>query len=154
MSQTRPSLLVLGWGNRGRGDDALGPMCLDKLREQLPVLCQERIELLEDHQLQIEHALDLLGRQRVLMIDACRTGLAPFHTMRVQAARDGSYTSHALAPATLLQIYGEVYGAAPETTLLAIRGESYELGQDLSDAAQHNLVLACQWAKAWCGAGD
>ena len=50
MSPERPCpVLVLGFGNRSRGDDALGPLLLDGLSTDLP----GNIELLEDMQLQI-----------------------------------------------------------------------------------------------------
>ena len=61
-------LLVFGWGNLSRGDDALGPLCVERLRAT--VAQAANIEYLDDYQLQIEHALDLVGRQRVLFVDA------------------------------------------------------------------------------------
>ncbi|MDP2785684.1 MAG: Ni/Fe hydrogenase, partial [Sulfurimicrobium sp.] len=59
-------LLVFGYGNPSRGDDALGPLLL----EQLAALNLPHVELLTDFQLQVEHAVDLQGRERVLFIDA------------------------------------------------------------------------------------
>ncbi|OYV17425.1 MAG: HoxW protein, partial [Methylococcaceae bacterium NSP1-2] len=53
---TTPKLiLLLGYGNPSRGDDALGVLLL----EQLPIACLQAVELLTNFQLQIEHALDL-----------------------------------------------------------------------------------------------
>jgi hydrogenase maturation protease len=141
-------LLVFGWGNRSRGDDALGPLCLDRLREL--DLGLVRVDYLEDFQLQVEHALDLVQRERVLLVDASLTCPAPFEVSTVQPARDASLSSHALSPAALLQVYGELRKApAPACTLLAIRGERFELGEAPSAAALANLAAALQWASAW-----
>ena len=140
-------VLVLGWGNRSRGDDALGPLCLERLREL--GLIAARLEYLEDYQLQIEHALDLLGRTRVLLVDASQTCTAPFEVSNVQAVRDDSLGSHALTPAALLHLYRELHGTPPPCTLLAIRGERFELGAPPSTSALRNLDAAVRWASAW-----
>ena len=151
MSQPRAACLILGWGNSGRGDDALGLECVALLRERIPSDWMDRVELLEDHQLQIEHVMDLLGRQRVLLIDASTSGHAPFEVSFPTALRDGSYSSHALTPEALLQVFTDVYGhSPPPTTLLALKGVSFGLGDGLSPQARAHLGAACAWALRWC----
>ncbi len=146
---TAPTL-VLAWGNLSRGDDALGPLCLAALREQLPDGLQNQVEFLEDYQLQIEHALDLIGRQRVLFIDASLNCPAPFEVTGLQAGQDTSFTTHALSPQALLQVYQDMQGVAPPPcTLLAIRGEKFELGEPPSPAALAHLEGAVAWASHW-----
>lgn len=142
-------LLVLGWGNPSRGDDALGPLCVQQLRRAWQHR-GEAVEFLEDFQLQVEHALDLVGRRRVLLVDASRDGAAPFTASSVQAARDASYTTHALSAQALLQVFVVVQGhAPPPCTLLAIRGTRWGLGDALSDTAAAHLQAATQWALTW-----
>ncbi|MBI4955848.1 MAG: hydrogenase maturation protease [Myxococcales bacterium] len=138
-----PPLLVLGVGNPSRGDDALAPLLLERAAVELAAaLARGELELLTDFQLQIEHALDLVGRARVLFVDASVRAAAPFELARVTPARDASATSHALSPAAVLATHAEVVGAPPEAWLLAIRGERFELGEGLSDAARVNLEAA------------
>lgn len=145
-----PPLLILGWGNLSRGDDALGPLCVAALREQLPEALRDQVEFLEDYQLQIEHALDLVGRQRVLLIDASLSCPAPFELTLPKPVQDASLTSHALSPQALLQVYQNLQGEPPPPcTLLAIRGEQFELGEAPSPAALAHLALALQWAGPW-----
>ena len=147
---TRPSTLILGWGNLSRGDDALGPLFVAGLLAQLPVDLRDQVEFLEDYQLQVEHALDLTGRRRVLLVDASLTCAAPFETRRVQAMRDTSYTSHALSAEALLQVFVDFEDSAPPpVTLLAIRGEVFELGEPMTDAAQRHLAAALVWGIEW-----
>ena len=131
-------VLVLAIGNPSRGDDALGPLAAQRLAElALPV------EALTDFQLQVEHALDLLGRSLVVFIDAAASGVAPFELRPLLPAADASHTSHSLSPAAVLDAYRRLTGAEPPPArLLAIRGHDFELGAPLSRAAAANLQAA------------
>ena len=141
-------LLVFGWGNLSRGDDALGPLCLERLRAA-GTLAGEA-DFLDDYQLQVEHALDLVGRQRVLFVDAGCQGNAPFEVSRLRALRDASFTTHAMSPQALMQVYCDLQGeAAPPCTLLTIRGERFGLGEAPSPRALDHLGAAVQWARSW-----
>ncbi|HJW12770.1 MAG TPA: hydrogenase maturation protease [Albitalea sp.] len=136
--------LVFGWGNLSRGDDALGPLFVERLRTRADVDC------LDDYQLQIEHALDLVGHERVLFVDASVNCRAPFEVTRLQPEQDASFTTHAMSPQALMQVYRELHGEAPPPcTLLAIRGDRFELGEAPSAAALANLERALQWADEW-----
>jgi hydrogenase maturation protease len=143
-------LLVFGWGNASRGDDALGPLLIERLRERLGDAAAGRIDFLDDYQLQPEHALDLVGRERVLFVDASLDCAAPFEVRVVLPRRDDSFSSHAMSPAAVLQVYAELQGAEPPPcTLLAIRGESFELGALPGEVAHAHLAAALDWAVRW-----
>ena len=67
-------LLLFGYGNPGRGDDALGPeliACISQLHFS-------NVECQTDMQLQVEHVTDLEGCDRVLFIDADMSSAEPF----------------------------------------------------------------------------
>lgn len=139
-------VLVFGWGNPSRGDDALGPLCVAHLR----ALALPGVECLDDYQLQPEHALDLVGRRRVLFVDASATANAPYDVLALSAARDASFTTHAMSPQAVLQTYADVQGTpAPPCTLLAIRGERFDLGDAPTTAAARHLQAALRWAQGW-----
>jgi len=141
-------ILVFGWGNLSRGDDALGPLFVEKLRAALAG--DPRVEFLEDYQLQIEHALDLAGRRQLLFVDASLGCAAPFEVTPLAPARDASFTTHALSPRALLQVFCDVQGETPPPcTLLAIRAERFELGEPPGPAALENLEAALGWASQW-----
>ena len=141
-------LLVFGWGNPSRGDDALGPLCVERLRAAPG--SSAPVEFLDDYQLQVEHALDLVGRRGVLFIDASVQASAPFTVTPLQAARDASISTHAVSPQALLQVYRDLQGEeAPPCTLLAIRGQRFELGEPPSAEALAHLDAAVQWARDW-----
>jgi hypothetical protein len=71
-------LLVFGWGNASRGDDALGPLFVQQLGSLAGASAGVQVDFLEDYQLQIEHALDLACRERVLFVDASISCTPPF----------------------------------------------------------------------------
>ena len=146
--------LVFAWGNPSRGDDALGPAFIERL-EALAASHPEwqRFEGLTDFQLQIEHALDLRHRTRVLFVDASINCSAPFAVSTIAPARDLSFSSHALSPQAVLQVYRDlVNDEPPPAQLLAIRGERFELGEGLSAAALSHLDAALAWTASWLAA--
>ena len=140
-------LLVFGYGNPSRGDDALGPLLLERLGASP---CPG-IECLTDFQLQVEHALDLEGRDLVLFIDAHLSCQPPFEFSRLQPACDNSYTTHAMSPSAVLQVYRIIkHKEPPPSFLLSIRGERFELGDPLSPQARDNLAKAFGFAEDLC----
>jgi hydrogenase maturation protease len=139
-------ILVFGWGNPSRGDDALGPMFV----ERLAVLALPGVECLTDFQLQVEHALDLQGRRRVLFVDASVNAAPPFAVDAIGPEHHASFTTHALSPGAVLQVYGDLHGGEPPPCwLLAIRGEHFELGEPISAGAEQNLDAALAWVTTW-----
>lgn len=143
-----PETLVFGWGNPSRGDDALGPLAV----QAIEALGRPDVECLTDFQLQVEHALDLQGRRRVLFIDASRSVLAPYAVTPLQARADASYTTHEMSPEAVLHVYGSVLGGPPPPALLlAIRGDRWMLGTDPSPEAMANLTAALDWVRDWLG---
>ena len=100
-------VLLIGIGNPSRGDDAIGPLAIERLEGlDLP-----DTELLTDFQLQVEHALDLVGRDEVIFIDAAVTGPEPFRFEPVTPARDASACIHAISPAAVLDAFRRVSAA-------------------------------------------
>ncbi len=143
-TQSIPKLLLFGYGNPGRGDDALGPMLI----EHVAKLKLAQITCQHDMQLLVEHVTDLIGFDRVFFVDADMSCAAPYEFTQVAAEKDDSYTSHALTPAALLYIYQQVYGHKPPPTfILRIRGYDFKLGDHLSDAAFVNLQAAYKQIK-------
>jgi hydrogenase maturation protease len=138
MTQHKPILLV-GYGNPSRGDDALGVLLL----EQLPDSYLQAVELLTDFQLQIEHALDLKNRQLVLFADASVANTKPIAFRQLQAVCDNSYTTHAMNPAAVMQVYQDIEKTAPPPCfLLTMQAVQFELGEGLSETAVNSLQQA------------
>lgn len=137
-------VIVFAVGNPSRGDDALGPLLAERFAAELDKsgLAAE-FEVVEDFQLQVEHALDLEGRALALFIDAGTGTPAPYSFRKIGPAAGYGHTTHALAPEAVLQVFLQTQGVEPPPAfLLCVRGESFELGEGLSPEAQGRLEAA------------
>lgn len=137
-------LVIFAVGNPSRGDDAIGPLLCARLADWLDDegLIGE-VELIEDFQLNIEHVLDLPGRQLALFIDAGERTPAPFTFRRIAAVPGLAHSTHALPPESVLQVYRQTEGcAAPPAFVLCVRGEEFELGAAPSAAAENHIDAA------------
>jgi len=166
-------ILVFGYGNPSRGDDALGPLLIERLRRLQALGQLAGVDLLTDFQLQIEHLLDLLGRERVIFVDAALGLSASYQLLPVEIAQPQvrseaqrapalqvqdaakiqpeprvlSWTSHRLTPGALAHLFSALYGEPPQLELLAIGAEAFELGAALSARAERNLTAAENWLR-------
>jgi hydrogenase maturation protease len=144
---------VFAVGNRSRGDDAIGPLLLERLGSWLAAEGQSaEFALIEDYQLQIEHALDLQGKRLALFIDAGCGTRAPLEFYAIGSAPTlPARNTHELPPQEVLGIYRQAIGGAPPPSfVLCVRGERFELGEGLSavaqahvEAAWRQLILLC-----------
>lgn len=136
-----PRLVVFGWGNPSRSDDALGPALLERA-EQLSRATALDVRFVPAFQLAPEHALELASRDLALFIDASRDG-APVELRRVGAADATSFTSHTLSPEGVLELCRQLTGTDPPPAfVLAVRGASFELGEGLSATGRVHLEAA------------
>jgi len=140
-------ILVFGYGNPSRGDDALGPEFVRRLEVRCAdAIAHGALDVLTDFQLQVEHALDLRGREQVYFVDATTEAGAPGFAVRpVSAARRVEFTTHALSPEALLHTYTSVVRQpVPETFVIAIQGTHFALGDAMSADAEAHLSAALE----------
>lgn len=139
-----PPVVIFAVGNPSRGDDAIGPELCGRLEKWLKNEgLADQFELIEDFQLQIEHALDLQDRHLALFIDAGANTPAPFTLQRIAPATGIAHTTHELPPEAVLQVYLQTEAAEPPPAfVLCVRGEEFELGEPLSAAAESHLEAA------------
>ena len=116
-------LLILGWGNPGRGDDGLGPAFVEAIEElDLPGVDSD-----SDYQLQVENAATIAEYRRVLFVDADRTCAEPFWMGRLEPQASGlSFSTHSVAPAAILALVRDLFQAEPEAWILGIRGYDFD----------------------------
>lgn len=135
--------LLLGWGNPARGDDGLGPALAG-------MVAGERLEGLtvdSDYQLQIEDAAEVARHERVVFVDADRSGPEPFSCRRLWPTESGlSFTSHSVSPGALLSLTRELFGREPEAWLVGIRGYQFDaFDESLSERAEANLAATAKF---------
>lgn len=137
-------VVVFAVGNPSRGDDAIGPVICGRLEKWLENEgLADQFELIEDFQLQIEHAMDLQGRRLALFIDAGAGTPAPYTFERIAPSEAVAHTTHELPPEAVLQVYLQTEGMAPPPAfVLCARGERFELGEPLTAAAVSYVEVA------------
>lgn len=141
-----PRITILGCGNPSRGDDALGPALLERAEEWTRAHPDRPVAVAQDFQLQVEHALDMVGCDLALFVDARADGVDPLTFRRVLPSRHASFSTHALSPEALLETFNTLgCGHAPPAFALGIRGHSFDLGQPLSAPALENLERASRF---------
>ena len=145
MTQQAGTVLIIGYGNPGRLDDGLGPA----LAEGLEKLRIPGVTVESDYQLTVEDAAAVAGHKVVIFADAALGGTEPFYFHPVRPARAGSFSSHSVAPAAILALAEDLFGAAAAGYALGIRGYEFnEFGERLSAKAAENLAAALRFLSA------
>jgi len=129
MSCPAGDLLIIGYGNPLRGDDAAGP-------EAARRLAASGFQTITAHQLTPELAEPIAAAHDVYFLDA-DAGLAPgeISVTSISEAGGGPLEHHA-TPVALLRLAQEVYGAAPKAWSVGMGGSNFEVCDELSPAAE------------------
>lgn len=139
-------LLLIGYGNPGRGDDGLGPAFAQRiLARALPGLIVDI-----DYQLTAEHALMISSAELVVFVDAARNAEAPFYFRPLAVQDSGSLGSHSVTPEAALSLASLLFGATPRGFVLGLRGSSFdEMAERLSATALQSLDAAEAFFVDW-----
>jgi hydrogenase maturation protease len=137
-----PRLLILGYGNTLRGDDAFGFHAAEQLAAGIT---DPEIEVLALHQLGPELMEPVSRAARVIFLDARAEG-APGVLVREAVLPATQVTpevfTHHMTPAALLAGTQAVYGRTPEAILYATAGTTFEFGAPISSATQAAISQA------------
>jgi hydrogenase maturation protease len=137
-------ILILGYGNPGRGDDGLGPALVERI-EALELI---NVSVDADYQLNIEDAAQMAEHDMVLFVDASTDAVEPYELSKVQAASAITFTSHSVSPQSLVAMCEDHFSASPQTWVLAIRGYDFEFAEGLSERAERNLKQAFEFTQS------
>lgn len=139
-------VLLIAYGNPGRGDDGLGPALADRIRRRgLP-----DVVVKIDYQLKVEHALDVSRSKTAIFVDAQIGAHAPYRFSPVEADISADISSHALSPGAVLTLSNLLFGAAPNAFTLGISGFEFDrIKEELCDQARENLRLAEAFLVQW-----
>jgi hydrogenase maturation protease len=132
------NVLVIGYGNALRSDDGVGRHAAERLADD-PRL--DGVTVIGRHQLTPDLALDVSRAGLVVFVDASLGPPAGALTIeRLQtAASGGTGWSHIMSPSSLVDLAGELYGAAPDGVVIRVGVESMEVGDRLSPIVEASL---------------
>ncbi|MBN2613037.1 MAG: hypothetical protein JXB00_15895 [Bacteroidales bacterium] len=135
-------ILIYGYGNPGRQDDALGVKFAEMAEEWARQENYENIETDSNYQLNIEDAIIMKDKDLVIFADASKEKLEDFKLEPLKPRNKTDFTMHHVPPAFLLFLAGELYGYVPETYILHIKGYEWEFMAEPTMQALLNLQKA------------
>jgi hydrogenase maturation protease len=141
---SRTGLLVIGYGNTLRGDDAAGP----HTAEAVAALRLPGVRVLSCHQLTPELAETLAEAERVVFVDAAVDRPRRVRLRPLTPKSAGPSVSHATDPRTLLALTRELFGRAPRAWWLTIPAIRFEFGESLSGLTRRGVALAVKRIRA------
>ena len=135
-------ILIIGIGNCGRADDALGWAFIDEIKDNVP----DNYDCEYKYQLQVEDA-ELISRYDVVyFVDAHKEQFDKGYTWgEGYPIASHSFSTHELDPGTVLYLSKNIYNKLPKSYILGISGVNFELKIGLSDKAKENLSQALEF---------
>jgi hydrogenase maturation protease len=140
----RGTVLVIGYGNRLRGDDGLGP----HVAEAVAARARPGVRVMTLVQLVPELAADLAGARLVVFVDA-RAGRAEggVEAVPIEPGPGDAWTTHAAGPRALLALTRSAYGRAPEAWWVTVPGWDFRVREGLSPLALRAARAAVEQAE-------
>lgn len=152
--------LVVGYGNRLRGDDGVGPAVVELLRGLgLPGMRADSV-----HQLTPEHAAYVREAGAVVFVDAIHgdavhdpDGTRVYGHARVSVralvpppekmpgnGMAADWSGHRVSPESVLAWSAAFWGRFPEAWVVGIRADTYAWGESLSPGARSGVAAAVE----------
>lgn len=133
-------MLIIGYGNDLRGDDAAGRLAARAVAD----LGLPGVTVREAVQLTPELALELVGADRVVFVDASIASVETVVTPVVEFDDVRVPLTHSSTPAELLR-YGATLGAVPaKAYLVSIPATGFKLGSEPSENTLKGIVKAVE----------
>ena len=139
-------ILIIGYGNSLRGDDAVGSLAAEELRQHYHD--DPNVQVIASHQLTPEMAEDISRSDFVIFLDASSSAEPGkvWQTPVLPKPELAGFT-HQLTPASLLSAAEKLYGRVPEAVCITLAGWSFKLDNKLSRRAKMLLPVLVGQAK-------
>ena len=144
------SAWIIGYGNRHRKDDGIGPYVVEQVSADLGPGCG--IGLRSLHQLDPVLAEDLQGAKAILFVDATVEPLERgLRWTRVQPKQDlSACDTHHFQPSGLAGLLEALYQRSPAMWLVSVEGKDFGFGDGLSLEAQEKAERASSEIVQFC----
>ncbi len=139
-------ILIIGYGNPLRSDDAIGQYVAQAMQQRLR---HTRLQVHTTYQLTPELVSLISSAQLVIFIDALMGGIPGeiLYSQVSPAWNSGSLTHH-VTPGSLLAASAELYGTTPKGILISIAGAAFNYGCELSPELQEKFPAITDQVKA------
>lgn len=137
------SLVIVGVGNRDRGDDGIGPAAVDRLRANPPG--GVTLATVRDDMLGLLELLD--GTRKAVLVDAMSTGGEPGRVLRLDASStpvpaplEGFVSTHTINLADAIELARTLGRLPPSLIVYGVEAADFTTGAGLSPAVDASLV--------------
>ena len=138
MLKNELKILIYAIGNPGRQDDGLGIALADRIESKF----SGKFEFDSNYQLNVEDALLISEKDIVLFIDASKNEIEDYQLSRIKPQGSIEFTTHSMAPSSVLALCEELYNKTPLALMMEIKGYEWEINETISDRALVNLDKA------------
>ncbi|MBE9140288.1 hydrogenase maturation protease [Nodosilinea sp. LEGE 07088] len=145
-SEPHPTVVVIGYGNPQRGDDAIGQTVVSHLQ----ALNIPAVEAYSATQLTPELSSKLAVADCAIFVDACKLASADVRVKPLTACGSepsGSVvpaSGHSCDPCSLLALTSSVYGRCPQSWWVEVPASDFTVGNALSALAERGVAQALQ----------
>ncbi len=134
-----PEILVYGYGNPGRQDDALGVLLAESIEPWARENQLHHIHTECNYQLNIEDAHKISFFDIVIFADASKENIDGYSYTVLEPSAKTDFTMHAVSPAFILSLCNQIYNKYPLAFLLHIKGFDWQFMQKMTSGATKNL---------------
>lgn len=141
-------ILVYGYGNPGRQDDAMGNVMADQMEIWAKEKGYDHIDVDSNYQLNIEDADNISNYDIVFFVDASIEEIDDYIMTKVEtSAATIEFSMHAVSTSFVLDLCHKMYGKTPATYLLHVKGYEFDFMEQISEAGQKNFDKAFSFLK-------
>jgi hydrogenase maturation protease len=132
-------ILLIGYGNELRGDDAAGP----RVASAIEKLGLPGVRVLVRHQLTPELSEPISQARAVIFVDAARAGEGTeVRVTPLEVPVEARVDAHHSDPGALLCMAGDLFGRAPSAWLVTVPACDFGFGASLSPLAERGVAAA------------
>jgi hydrogenase maturation protease len=136
-------ILIYGYGNPGRQDDALANEVINKIEDAKKDGYFAGIDTDSNYQLNIEDAEIISRYDTVVFVDASTEDIEDVVITEVSPSdAKVEFTMHAVSPSFVLDLCIKMYNKKPEVYLMHIKGYEWEFMEAMTEEAKENLEKA------------
>ena len=136
-------IVVIGFGNSLRGDDAVGRCVVEQVARDWPQVVAVAVT-----QLVPELATLVASARAVIFVDACVDTRGEVEVRELTPACPLTRRLHDTGPRELLALSRSCYSRAPLAWLVAVPGREFGYGEELSAEAQSHAADAVRKVEA------
>lgn len=144
---SKPKILVIGYGNPGRQDDGTGVLLAEEIFRWAGENNLSNISTDSNYQLNLEDAATMSEYDLIVFADASKENIESFEMSELKPSASVDFTMHSVSPAFILHICNNIFHKSPKAYLLHIKGYSWDFMAEPTSEALQNLKLAADYLK-------